>query len=72
MNERHPSKRVYTPPMHVLPSTLTLPMFTIDRNSWASIVSSVSEGGEHDGRFYDALKFHGQPSVTTQAEEQPK
>lgn len=36
-------------------------VFTIDRNAWASIVSSVSEGGEENGRFYDALRFHGEP-----------
>lgn len=37
-------------------------MFTIDRNSWASIVASMSEKGEGDGRFYDALRFHGEPA----------
>ena len=37
-------------------------IFTIDRNSWASIVASVSERGEADGRFYDALRFHGEPT----------
>lgn len=36
-------------------------VFTIDRNSWASIVASVSELGESNGRFYDALRFHGEP-----------
>ncbi len=30
----------------------------IDANSWASIISSVSAGGEVDGRFYTALAFH--------------
>lgn len=37
-------------------------LFTIDRNSWASIVASVSEGGEHNLRFFDALRFHGEPA----------
>lgn len=37
-------------------------LFTIDRNSWASIVASVSDGGESNGRFYDALRFHGEPA----------
>jgi len=36
-------------------------LFTVDCNSWASIVASVSEGGEHDGRFFEALRFHGEP-----------
>ena len=30
----------------------------IDTNAWASIVSSVSVGGEDNGRFYIARKFH--------------
>lgn len=36
-------------------------IFAIERNSWASIVASVSAGGEQDGRFYEALRFHGEP-----------
>lgn len=32
--------------------------FIIDSDSWASIVSSVSAGGEIDGRFYSAKQFH--------------
>lgn len=36
-------------------------IFVIDRTSWASIVASVSEKGEGDGRFYEALRFHGEP-----------
>ena len=39
-------------------------ILTIDRDSWASIVASVSAGGEQDGRFYDALRFHGEPVET--------
>lgn len=31
---------------------------TIDADSWASIVSSVSKGGEANGRFYTAKAFH--------------
>lgn len=31
---------------------------TIDPDSWASIVSTVSLGNEIDGRFYSARKFH--------------
>jgi hypothetical protein len=31
---------------------------TFDANTWASIISSVSAEGEHDGRFYKALEFH--------------
>ena len=30
----------------------------IDANGWASIVASVSNGGEANGRFYEAQKFH--------------
>ena len=30
----------------------------IPAESWASIVASVSKGGESDGRFYKALNFH--------------
>ena len=30
----------------------------IDADSWASIVSSVSNGGEINYRFYAARKFH--------------
>lgn len=30
----------------------------IDASGWASIVSSVSAGGEVDGRFYAAGDFH--------------
>lgn len=30
----------------------------IDKNAWASIVASVSAGGEEDGRFYQAQAFH--------------
>jgi hypothetical protein len=38
-------------------------LFTIDRNAWASIVASVSDKGEDNGRFYEALKFHGEPEA---------
>lgn len=30
----------------------------IDPNAWASIISGVSIGGEVDGRFYAAEKWH--------------
>ena len=30
----------------------------IDPNNWASIVASVSKGGEEHGRFYQAQRFH--------------
>lgn len=32
---------------------------TLTAEAWASIVASVSKGGEENGRFYDALAFHG-------------
>ena len=31
---------------------------TIDENGWASIIASVSKGGEIDGRFYKAIEWH--------------
>lgn len=31
----------------------------VTAETWASIVASVSKGGEENGRFYDALAFHG-------------
>ena len=31
---------------------------TVDENSWASVVASVSSKGESNGRFYEALDFH--------------
>ena len=37
------------------------PVVTIGRESWASVVASVSAEGEENGRFYEALKFHGEP-----------
>lgn len=30
----------------------------VDADGWASIISSVSAGGEVDGRFFSALEFH--------------
>ncbi len=30
----------------------------IDPNGWASLIASVSLGGEGQGRFYAAQKFH--------------
>lgn len=30
----------------------------IDANSWLSLISSVSAGGEVDGRFYSAERWH--------------
>lgn len=33
-------------------------LFVIDANSWASIVASVSAGGEGGGRYFRALSFH--------------
>lgn len=39
---------------------------TIDPDSWASIVASVSAGGEGDGRFYEAQLFHlGEEAVAS-------
>lgn len=32
----------------------------LSANAWASIVASVSAGGEDDGRFYEALRMHEQ------------
>ncbi len=32
----------------------------IDENGWASIVSSVSNKGEEDNRFWRALQFHNE------------
>lgn len=31
---------------------------TIDPNGWASIIASVSKGGESNGRFFEANRFH--------------
>ena len=31
---------------------------TVDKDSWASIVASVSQRGEEDGRYLKALDFH--------------
>lgn len=41
---------------------------TIDENSWASIIASVSEQGESNGRFYKALEWHNDlpPQSTNQ------
>lgn len=33
---------------------------TIDENSWASIISTVSNGGETSDRFYKALQWHNE------------
>lgn len=33
---------------------------TFTPEEWASIVASVSRGGESDGRYYKALEFHGE------------
>ena len=35
----------------------------IDPNGWASIIASVSKGGEDDGRFYEAMRFHESKGV---------
>lgn len=43
------------------PDSTSVPMITITPHVWASIVSSVSANGEHDGRYYEALEFHGLP-----------
>ena len=32
--------------------------FTINADAWASVVASVSAGGEINGRFYVAQAFH--------------
>ena len=37
---------------------LTIFSATIDANGWASIVASVSKGGEENGRVYQAQRFH--------------
>lgn len=31
---------------------------TVGKDAWASVVSSVSAGGEEGGRFYEAQSFH--------------
>lgn len=31
---------------------------TIPDTEWASVIASVSEGGEMDGRYYKALEWH--------------
>ncbi|MEQ1891067.1 MAG: hypothetical protein ABL998_00875 [Planctomycetota bacterium] len=38
---------------------VTLDEHIVTAETWASIVASVSKGGEENGRFYDALAFHG-------------
>ncbi len=38
---------------------VTIPiLLEIDKDSWASIVASVSKRGEEDGRYFKALDFH--------------
>ena len=38
---------------------------------WASIVSSVSKGGEEGGRYYVALAFHNDTEVGCGCSEEP-
>ena len=33
---------------------------SVDSNGWASVVASVSKGGEENGRYYEALAFHNE------------
>lgn len=46
---------------------VALPLFevVVDADSWASIVASVSLGGEMDGRFYEAQRFHASSGQVT-------
>ena len=46
---------IYDPTDSRYPVTLD---WTIPADHWASIVSSVSAGGEENGRFYTARAFH--------------
>lgn len=41
-----------------LPSFPRLFELLIDTSAWASIISSMSAGGEENGRYYSALDFH--------------
>jgi hypothetical protein len=51
-------------PPHVAPEPPDTDVdFTVEPNSWASIVASVSVAGEHGGRFYRAHEFHMNPPV---------
>ena len=58
------NERAYTEPVkHPLAdgefrSVRVLLDLTIPPDGWASIVASVSAGGERDGRFYEALRLH--------------
>ena len=38
---------------------------TMDADSWASVVSSMSKGGEIDNRFYSAREFHQSTGAVT-------
>ena len=46
------------PKIHFKYPETTILDVTIPAEHWASIVASVSSGGEENGRWYNALDFH--------------